>query len=289
MGNVQISAAIGESFRFVGEAWRRAWGIMLILVWFTAALQIVEALRPTWFAVPFLGLIVSIFVTTAAIGALYRLRLGADHPGDDAFAAHAGGLQWGALEWRVLGANLLVGVVIGVLAVVVFFAWALIIGFTVGGSPADAQAIERGSDAEKFAAFGRIMLGPAGFLTLVMIGPALVGLIYLSLRLALLAPLAADARSFDMAKAWSLARGAVLTLLVGSVVIFLFEVMIGAVFGGVAGLAAGVTGQIGKGSIWGGVAGQAVAAALNAPLFVGLVLYVYRTQRGDAAVAATFS
>jgi len=289
MGKVQVGAAIGESFRFVGEAWRRAWGIMLILVWFSAAVQIVELLRPSWVAVSILGFIVSIFITTAATGALYRLRFSGDHPGDDAFAAHPAGVQWGGLEWRILGANLLVGLIIGVLAFVVFIIWAFILGATLGNSPADVQGVENGSEAEKLAALGRIMLGPAGALTLIFIGPAMIGLIYLGLRLSVFAPLAADTRSFDPVKAWALTRGAVLALLVGSVVIFLLELIIGAVFGGVAGFVAGFSGQVGQGRVWGGVAGQAVGAALNAPLIAGLVLYVYRTQRGDPAVAATFS
>jgi hypothetical protein len=231
----------------------------------------------------------SVFITTAAVGALYRLRFGADHPGDDAFAAHAAGLQWGGLEWRVLGANMLAGVIIGGLAFVVFIVWAIILGVTVGSNPADVQGIENGSDAEKFTALGHIMLGPAGVLTLLLIGPALIGLFYLGLRLSLLAPLAADGRSFDIGKAWSLARGAMLALFLGTLVIFLVQVMIGAVLGGVAGFAAGFTGQVGRGGVWGGIAGQAVTSALNAPLITGLVLYVYRAQRGDPAVAATFS
>jgi hypothetical protein len=289
MGKVQIGAAIGASFRFVGEGWRRAWGILLILVWFTAALQIIELLRPTWTVVSLLGFVASVFVTTAATGALYRLRLSADHPGDDAFAAHPGGLQWGGLEWRVLAANLLVGVAVGALVFVAFIVWALILGLTVGSNPAEVQALQSGSDADKLDALRQIMLGPAGIFTFVIIGPIAVGLIYLGLRLSVFALFAADTRSFDAAKAWTVTRGAVLALLVGSIAIFLLELVIGAVFGGVAGFFAGFTGQVGQGRIWGGVAGQIVGAALNAPLIAGLVLYVYRSQRGDPGVAAAFS
>ena len=256
MGSVQVGAAIGESFRFVGEAWRRAWGIMLILVWFSAAVQIIELLRPSWGAVSFFGFIVSIFVTTAATGALYRLRFSSDHPGDDNFAAHPAGVQWGGLEWRILGANVIVAVIVGVLAFIVFIIWAFILGITVGNSPADVQGIENGSESEKLAALGRIMLGPAGALTLIIIGPCVLALIYVGIRLSVFAPFAADTRSFDAVKAWTLSRGAVLALLVGSVAIFLLEVVIGAVFGGVAGFVAGFTGQVGQGRIWGGVAGQ---------------------------------
>ena len=289
MGGVQVGAAIGESFRFIGEAWRRAWGILLILVWFTAALQIIEALRPSWSAAAFFGFLISIFLTTAATGALYRLRFGEDHPGDDAFAAHSAGLQWGGLEWRILGANLLLGVVIGVLVFVAFIIWAIILGVTVGSNPAQMQALQSGSEADKVDALRQLMLGPAGILTLLIIGPVTVALIYIGIRMSVFAPLAADTRSFDVGKAWSLTRGAVLTLLVGSIVIFLFELLLGGVIGGLAGFTAGFTGHTGQGRVWGGVAGQVIGSAVNAPLIAGLVLYVYRTQRGDPTVAATFS
>src|SRR5580698_3753583 len=171
MGQAQVGDAIGASFRFIGEAWSKAWGIMLVLVWFNAALQIVELLRPTWGAVSFIGLIISVFVTTAATGALYRLQLAGDHPGDNQFAANPAGLQWGGLEWRVLGANLMIGLGIGVLVIVAVIIWAIILGVTVGSNPGDMQALQGGSEAEKIDVFRRIMLGPAGVLTLVIIGP----------------------------------------------------------------------------------------------------------------------
>jgi hypothetical protein len=287
MAQVKVDGAVAASFGFIGEAWSKAWGIMLILVWFTAAQRIVELLRPSWTVVSFLSFIVSVFVSTAASSALYRLQLGADHPGDGQFAARRAGLQWGALEWRVMGANLLVGVMTGVLLVVAIIIWAIIVGVSVSGSPGDMQALQGGSQGEKLDALRHVLLGPAGILSLLIVGPIVAALIYLIIRLSLFALLAADSRSFDIGKAWTMARGAMLALFVGSVVILLIEVLVGALFGGVAGFAAGIIGQ--QGRIWGGVAGQVIAAATSAPLFAGLLLYVYRIQRGDTSVAATFS
>ena len=174
MGQVRVGAAIGASFRFIGEAWSKAWGIMLILVWLTAAQQIVELLRPNWIAAPFFGIIVSVFVTTAATGALYRLQLSGDHPGDNQFAAHPAGLHWGGIEWRVLGANAMAGVAVSVLAIVVFIIWAIILGVTVVGSPGDMQTLRDGSETEKLEVFRHIMLGPAGILTFVIVGPTII-------------------------------------------------------------------------------------------------------------------
>ena len=61
MGNVQVGAAIAASFRFVGEAWTKAWGVMLLLLWFTAVLQVVQVLKPTWGSVSLLGVIPTLF------------------------------------------------------------------------------------------------------------------------------------------------------------------------------------------------------------------------------------
>src|SRR5271163_4366515 len=141
MGKVRVGAAIAASFRFVGEAWTRAWGVMLLLLWFTAVLQIVQVLKPSWNFVTLLGAIPTLFITTAAAGALYRLRLESDHPGDPDFAARAAGLQWGALEWRVMGANILVGVILGALFILACFIFGIALGVTMQSDPADLQAV----------------------------------------------------------------------------------------------------------------------------------------------------
>jgi hypothetical protein len=289
MGQVRVGAAIGASFRFVGEAWSKAWGIMLISVWFAATLEAIQLLKPEWGVVSFLGLIATLFLSAAATGALYRLRFAEDHPGDGAYAANPAGLQWGGLEWRVLGASLLIGVIIAVIFVVALIIWGVALGVTLSGDTAALQAVENGSDSDKMAALGRIMLGPGGLVSAVILIPTFGGVIYLAARLAVFAPLAAETRAFDVGKAWAMTKGAVLTLIVGAVVIYLVLAVIGAVAGGLAGLFAGVSGQAGGGRIWGGIAGQAIAQALSTPLFAGLALYVYRIQRGDPGVAATFS
>jgi hypothetical protein len=277
MGNVQVGAAIAASFRFVGEAWTKAWGVMLLLLWFTAVLQVVQVLKPTWGSVSLLGVIPTLFITTAATGALYRLRLESDHPGDPDFAANAAGLQWGGLEWRVMGANILVGVILGALFVLACFMFGIVLGVTMQSDPADLQAVENGSDAEKLAALGRLMLGVGGFVAALILIPSLLGLLYLGARLTVFTPLAADARAFDLGKAWTLSRGAVMALILGSLTILVLEFLSNRLLVAMAG------------KDWGSAASEVVSAAINVPLFAGLVLYVYRAQRGDTAVAATFS
>jgi hypothetical protein len=291
MGKIQIGAAINASFRFVGEAWTRSWGVMLALVWFTAMLAVIQLIRPEWGGgVTPLGTVFTLFLSTAATGALYRLRLTESHPGDGAFVPGPAGFKWGALEWRVMGANVLVGLVIGVVLVIAVIVWAIAFGITASTTgAADVQLLEGDDQSAKMEAFYRLLLGPSGVVTALIGIPMALGLFWLSAKLALVAPQAADTGRFNFGTAWALTRGAVLPLIVASIVIFFMQVVISAVLGGVAGFFAGLTGHVGQGSAWGGVLGETISAAINIPLFAGLVLYVYRTQRGDPGVAATFS
>jgi len=289
MGQVQIGGAIVASFRFIGEAWAKAWGVMLLLVWITAILEVIELLKPEWAFVPILGLFALLFANTATAGALYRLRFDGDHPGDNDYAAHAAGLQWGGLEWRVMGANLLVGLIIGFLAFVAFFIWAIALGVMLQGSPEDMQAIQNGGDSEKMAALGHLMLGPGGVVSAIILIPSLVGLFYLGARLMLFTPFVADTRRFDMVKAWTLARGAIVALMVTMVVIVVADFIFGALLGVVFAVVFGIAGHLDMAKHWSSALGQVLSAAINPPLFAGLALYVYRLQRGDTAVAATFA
>jgi hypothetical protein len=285
MGQVRIGGAIVASVRSIGEAWAKAWGVMLLLVGVTAILEVTELVKPEWFLVPFLGLFALLFANTAAVGALYRLRLDGDHPGDNDFAAHPAGLQWGGLEWRVMGANLLTGLIVGFLAFVALFVWAIALGVMLQGSPEDLQRMQSGEDSDKMAALAHLMLGPGGVVTAIILIPSLVGLLYLGARLMPFTPFVADTRSFDMAKAWTLARGAIAALMVTLIVIFVADFVLSLALRAMF----AVLGHLGVAKHWSSALDEVLSAAINPPLFAGLALYVYRIQRGDTAVAATFA
>ena len=291
MTSVSVGAAIGASFRFLTVGWRRAWAVMLALVWLSAVLRAIQVERPEWVAVSFLGLIALLFVTTAATGALYRTELAADHGGDAAFAVGPAGLRWGSLEWRVLGANLVVGTIVFFALVVIIVIWAIVFGVSAAGQAADLQAVQAAqSDQDKMAAVIRLFSGPAGVISFVVLIPLLIGLSILAAKLALFAVTAADTGSFDFRRAWGFTRGALIALIATFGLIVLTQVAVGAGSGFLVGVIAGALGQDQHGgSLWGGVAGQAAGAAINAPLVAGLQLYVYRTRRGDPGVAQTFA
>ena len=286
--SIPIGPAIQASFSFIAVAWRRAWGVMLLLVWISAMAQAIEGLKPEWKAAPTLGVLALLIVSTIATGALYRIGLEADHPGDPAFAPSQFGLQWAGIEWRVLGANVLVGVILGILALAVFIIWGVGLGISYVGHPEALQAINSaGTDQERMAASLALLAGPAGVVSVIVLLPGLVALIYLAIRLALFTLNTVDTRAYDFAKAWALTRGAVLSLFVALVAIYIAQIIAGGVCGAVAGFFSAFFAH-GAGGMWGQVAGQAAGAAINAPLFAGLQLYVLH-RRKDAGVAATFA
>jgi hypothetical protein len=231
-------------------------------------------------------------VSTAVVGALYRIGIEGQHGGDPAFQAHAAGLQWGALEWRVLGANILVGLIVGGVFLVIFIIWLIAFAVTAAGASApDLQALGGSDQAATGQALLRLMLGPGGIVSAVILIPGFCVLVYLSARLALLALLFADTGAFDFGRAWTMTKGAAPAIIVCWIVIYGAVFLIAASFGLVGGVFAAVAspGATG-GGVWALVIGQSAGAAISAPMLAGLQLYVYNTRRGgDVSIAATFA
>jgi hypothetical protein len=287
MPNVTVGEALGQSFRFIGTAWRRAWGIMLISVWLAGTLQAIQGLRPEWigFVVP-LSLLLNAIVGTAVIGALFRIGIEPFHSGDPAFQAAPTGLQWGGLEFRVLGSNILIGVIFGGVAVVFAIVWLIIFSVMAQGDSANLSALEGSNSAASGQALLHILAGPAGIVSMVLFLVLAVGFFYFAARLLVFNLLAADTGSFSLARAWAMTRGAVTPIILTLIIFGLLQglvYLIGLiVLGGAA--------ASGQGVFWGAVVISVVTGAIIAPLSIGLQIYVYNARRsGDAGIAATFS
>jgi hypothetical protein len=292
MANVQIGAALNASFAYIPVAWRQAAGIMAASVFAPVVFDIAESFTPGATVLGLARVIVAVCVSTVAVGALFRIGLATDHPGDPNYVVGPAGFQWGSVEWRILGASLALGAVFVIPLVIIFIIWGMGLGATLMGQTDTLQNLRSGSTAERLAALGRVLAGPAGLVTLVIFVPTIVAAIYVGARLTLYNLIAADTGSFSLARAWSLMRGAVLAVIVAGIVLNLIQAALGGVIGFFGGLAAGLVGQVGASGLWGSILGQAAGAAINAPLFVGLELYIYRIQRGeggDESVAATFA
>lgn len=277
MATVTVGAAVSESFRFIRTGWTEAWAVMLVAVGVTAAFQAATALHVGGRGLTLIGDLVGVFTNTAAIGGLYRIGIGPRHGADDAYRAHPGGLQWGQLEWRVLGANIVFGLLIGVLLVAAIIIWALLFGVAEAGNAGEISSLAGDDTQAKLAGLMHLMTGTGGAITVIIWLPVTVALIYIGARLTTFAIGAADAGKFSLGEAWNATNGSVAAIVVVGVLNFLAQVAVavGADFIG--------------GKPWGSVVGEAVGLAVSLPVSVGLALLVYRTTRGEAAVADAFT
>ena len=284
MGKIDVGTLVSASFAFIRSAWEVAPAALVVAVIVGAAAQ---GWAQTYPGLSFWPLVQAGAVTLAT-GALYRSVLGADHPADDGYRLGPGGIQWGGVEWRVLGANLVVGVLIGLVAGAIFIVWGIGFGILIGAHQLDPSAFQN-LQSQGYAGLARLMSGPAGLVSAVVLIPGAALLLYLSARFSLYAVQAADTRGFDLGRAWSMTRGATGAIIVVLVVSFVCQVAAGAAAGFVGGLIAALTHSV-QGRLLGGIAGAAAGVAIAVPMTAGMVIFVYRMQRGGgASVADQFS
>lgn len=289
MSSVRVGGAIAASFGYLRVAWSRAAGVMAASVFLVGAFQIASTVPSLAPIAGILRFFVLLGLGAMVSGALYRIGLAPDHGGDPAYAPGPNGFKWGALEWRVMGANLLLTLMLIVPIIVVLMLWGVALGLTLGSHADVLQRMQSENYGDRLAALGEVITGPAAIVTAAIFIPAIAALVYAGSRLSLYTVRAADTGSFGVGGAWALTRGAVLPLAVATLVILLVEVLAGSLSGAVAGVGATVFGAGSASARWGSTLGEMISAAINAPLFAGLHLYVYRAQRGETGVAATFA
>jgi hypothetical protein len=272
MVKVSVAQVIAAGFGNIRRGWQEAPGALGVAA-AVAAAQTLGIGRPGLSIWPFL----EVAAGALATGALYRSALRQAHPGDDRLRLEPAGLQWGAVEWWVLGANLLIGVILALTLCVLVFAWAMGVSILAASHVVDINLFLKASAGDE-RALSTIMAGPTGALSLAIFLPGAALILYLWARLILTTILAADLGRLDLGRAWTQSRGATLALAVALIVVFLFELLAGsaAVFLGEA--LGDLTGQ---GQIVGlaGVAlGTAIATGISLPMLAGAVAYVYRSE-----------
>jgi hypothetical protein len=282
MVKLGVAQVVAASFANIRRGWTAAPGALGVAVAVAAVSQAVGLGRPSLSILPFAELAAA----TLATGALYRVALSQAHPGDDRMRLGPAGLQWGAVEWWVLGANLVVGVILALTACVLIFAWAVGVSVLAASHAVDLSLFLKASKGDE-AALSTIMAGPTGVLSASVFLPGLALLIYLWARLLLTAILAVDLGRLDLGRAWTLTHGATAALAATLVVVFLCELVAGSAAVFLGGALGALTGQSGDAALAGVAAGSAIATGLSLPMTAGAAAYVYRREVATGPWAAS--
>jgi len=276
MPRIDVRTVVTESFAFIRAAWSGAPGALAAAMIVDAGAQAFGGAIAVWAVLP------QILVAALGTGALYRIALGADRPRDGRLHLGPAGLQWGGVEWRVLGANLLVGLILAPAVLLLFLIWAAGLGYLTVSHQIDVGALTalRGGDP---AAMRALMSGPAGPLTAAILLPGAAALIWLAARLALVPIAAADVQRFDVGQAWTLTREAAWPLIVVALIVILLQIAAG-LFGGLVGgflaaLAGGAKVDWPAATALAGAIGTAAAVAIGLPITAGAAAFVYRMRR----------
>ena len=274
--NVPVMQSVRAAYQFWRVAWRPA-AAALALVTLVSTLQSYWSLRDAnGLSLLMFGLL--LLVSPIALGALYRAAFADEHPGDPAFKPGRGGLQWGAMEWRLLGASLLL--LLFAIILLALFAMLLVIAVVMlaGGSGLSGQA-----SPEEIAA----SLGVTGVLLLLALFLVIAAtFIYLGVRLGLVMPATAVSGKVMVFETWPLTKGQFWPIL-GAMILVALPTIITAF------LVAFVQAQAGDATPSPAVAGglalltSIIAGFVQAPLSAGLVAYLYRGLRPAAAPAQT--
>ena len=241
------SAGVGDALRAGLAAWRPALGAC----WAALAVAVVLAVAASWLPGPARPL-AALVATVLAEGALFR-RAFARAPGFN-------GLRWGRDEWRLLGARLLVLGLVGLIGSILL----VVIGAVVlGVARTAAPGLDVGSaQAWKDALAGA---GPAGFVVGLAPLAGLAVLVWLSLRLSLIAPATIAQGGVRVLSAFPLTKGRVLLLLAVSLMLAAPAVLFGLLLG-TATLPAPV----------GAAIAAAIAYLVLAPVWAGATAHIYR-------------
>ena len=279
--NVPVMEAARAAYRFWREAWRPALGALLLLSAATAVQTYLAATGRTGWAM--LAMLPSLIAQMVAYGALFRLAFADERTGEPAFQTGPGGLQWGGMETRLLGATLLL-FLLAFLAVILF-TFVFLIAFMVaaGGAPEGLEGADTPQELVE-------ALGARGVLVLLVTSLAAAALaIWASVRLALVLPATASTGKVQVFETWPLTKGQFWRIF-AAMLIASAPPIVGAIFsGGAEGVLAvegdreGVQVLPPAAAAVMAVAGGLVAGVLQAPLSAGLTAYLYRGLRRPEA------
>ena len=279
-GSISVTEGAVAAFGFLGRSWLRVAAALALtgLLGGAAAIALVHReFARAWM----LGLAYLLAVAMAQ-GGLFRIAHVERHPDDQHHSIGLGGLQWGGVEWRLLGVTLLRAGLFSLLGALVL---TLLAAVYVGLAAAEAGPGLPVADPSRW----RHTLDPLGWTVMAGLSLAgVAGLGWIGLRLYLALPATVARSQVQLLSAWPLTRGHVWRIL-GGVVLVTLPVAAGV----------GVAARIGRGMLaltpWSDDRMTTGAVSLICclgqsflllPLGVGLMSYLYdRLGPEDAGVS----
>ena len=270
---VRLGAVLGGAFGFVGQAWRVAPAALLSLILVNIVGDLaslaprVEAGALALFDLPLI-LAANLMATTAAC----RVGLRDLRPDDPRLRPGRWGLRFGAVEFRLLGANLLGGMVI-LLGAAVATAFAALVAWGAG------LAMDRWADPA-LAAISRQAIAAVGGDFAALAGVFVAAMVLIGTRLMAMAPHVVFDPELDFGLAWRSSRGAWLTTTLAQFSLWSLSFLLAFVLG-----FAGIL--LSRLMPWDSATSQvvvkasadALVTALTLPLGVGVALQIFRRVR----------
>ena len=210
---VSVGAALSYAWNLWRGHWRQVWGVLALNA--LACTVVYAGMFSDNAELVLTGGVGLLFTGYAAYGAMIRLAFAADHPDDPQFRLGSLGLQWGRMELRMLGAQLLLLLfllILLLLLVVLVLVPPMAVMMSKGG-PLPATMTE---------AQLQQILGPNGMMAL-QIGMAAVQLVLflVYIRLSLYLVASAESGRISVLKTWRLVRGNFWRVFAATVIIVL--------------------------------------------------------------------
>lgn len=275
---VSVRASVAFAWSLWSTRWREIWGVLaLSSLDATVYLAGMFAQNAMLVVVGLVALFVTVLMSN---GAVFRLAFADQHPNDPGFTPGAVGVQWGRMEWRMLGAALLLGVFMVILVLLALIALtAPLLGLAMSqGTPLTAM-----TKPEDVIA----LLGPKGRMMLEA-GQVLLNIlvIFVGVRLALYMPATADSGKLMVLSTWRLTRGNFWRILATLLVLSLPPVLIVSLAGASTGMTGTTTAMApAEAFVW-AIIGGVVYGGVSIPLTAAALAYYYRNLKPPAAPGA---
>ena len=270
---VSVGASLVYAWTLLKQHWRAIWAV-LALVSLAGTIYLAGAYAGNN-ELQIGGVVAQLLTGLLLYGAVFRLAFADRHPADPGFALGHAGLQWGGIEWRLLGAGVLLTLflaIIAVLGMVLVSAVALGIIMNHGGAtpPTTPQAV--------LAA-----LGPNGQTVVsVIFFLVLLALLYCYVRLSLALAATVDTGKVSVLASWSLTKAQGWRILGALILVqlplMLIESLIAAASDG-AGPGTGAP-MSAEAAMLSALAIGAIFGCVIAPLSAGVLAYYYRHPSG---------